>query len=164
MALQCLLCLCVCVPLLGCVQLNRTLWTVACQAPLFIGFSRQEYWSGLPFPSPEDLPNPGIKPKSPACISCIGRQVLSHLSHLGSPGERYCSCFWVTVSIFPIVFKICLHYSTRHHFLSIWYIPGNVLVLAIHQCTKQSLVLMEDTFQQQRIKGYREEMLGIMKK
>ena len=39
---------------------------VACQAPLSIGFSRQEYWSGLPFPSPEDLPNPEIKPGSPA--------------------------------------------------------------------------------------------------
>ena len=37
-----------------------------CQAPLSMGFSRQEYWSGLPFPSPEDLPNPGIKPRSPA--------------------------------------------------------------------------------------------------
>ena len=42
-----------------------TLWTVACQAPLFTGFSRQEYWSGLPFPSPRDLPHPGIKPRSP---------------------------------------------------------------------------------------------------
>ena len=40
--------------------------TVACQASLSMGFSRQEYWSGLPFPSPEDLPNPGIKPRSPA--------------------------------------------------------------------------------------------------
>ena len=39
---------------------------VAHQAPLSMGFSRQEYWSGLPFPSPEDLPNPGIKPRSPA--------------------------------------------------------------------------------------------------
>ena len=39
---------------------------VAYQAPLSIGFSRQEYWSGLPFPSPENLPNPGIKPGSPA--------------------------------------------------------------------------------------------------
>ena len=39
-----------------------TLWTVACQAPLSMGFSRQEYWSGLPFPSPGDLPNPGIEP------------------------------------------------------------------------------------------------------
>ena len=43
-----------------------TPWTVACQAPLSMGFSRQEYWSGLPFPSPEDPPNPGIKPWSPA--------------------------------------------------------------------------------------------------
>ena len=41
-------------------------WTVACQAPLSMGFSRREYWSGLPFPSPEDLPDPGIKPGSPA--------------------------------------------------------------------------------------------------
>ena len=40
-------------------------WTVACQAPLSMGFSRQEYWSELPFPSPEDLPDPGIKPRTP---------------------------------------------------------------------------------------------------
>ena len=44
----------------------ETLWTVACQSPLSMGFSRQEYWSGLPFPSPGDLPNPGIEPWSPA--------------------------------------------------------------------------------------------------
>ena len=42
-----------------------TLWTVAFQAPLSMGFSRQEYWSGLPFPSPGDLPDPGIEPRSP---------------------------------------------------------------------------------------------------
>ena len=41
------------------------LWTVAHQAPLSMGFSRQEYWSGLPFPSPGDLPDPGIEPSSP---------------------------------------------------------------------------------------------------
>ena len=40
--------------------------TVAHQVPLFVGFPRQEYWSGLPFPSPEDLPNPGIEPAFPA--------------------------------------------------------------------------------------------------
>ena len=40
-------------------------WSVACQASLSMGFSRQEYWSGLPFLSPRDLPNPGIKPQSP---------------------------------------------------------------------------------------------------
>ena len=42
-----------------------TPWTVPCQAPLSMGFSRQEYWDGLPFLSPGDLPDPGIKPGSP---------------------------------------------------------------------------------------------------
>ena len=56
--------LCVCV--LSHVQLFVTPWTVAHQAPLSMGFSRQEYWSGLPFPSPGDLPDPGIEPASPA--------------------------------------------------------------------------------------------------
>ena len=46
------------------VQLCVTLWTTAYQAPLSMGFSRQEYWSGLPCPPPEDLPNPGIEPKT----------------------------------------------------------------------------------------------------
>ena len=57
-----------------------TPWTVACQAPLTMGFSRQEYWSGLSFPSPGDLPNPGIGPMS------LELQADSiPLSHLGSP-------------------------------------------------------------------------------
>ena len=48
------------------IRLFVTPWTVAHQAPLPMGFSRQEYWSGLPFPSPGNLPNPGIEPGSPA--------------------------------------------------------------------------------------------------
>ena len=48
----------------SCVQLCVTLWTVVPQAPLSTGFFRQEYWSGLPYLSPEDLPNPGIEPVS----------------------------------------------------------------------------------------------------
>ena len=52
--------------LLSHVQLCVTPWTVACQAPLSMEFSRQEYRSGLSFPSPGDLPNPGIEPWSPA--------------------------------------------------------------------------------------------------
>ena len=48
------------------VRLFVTPWTVDCQAPLSMGFSKQEYWNGLPFPSPGDPPNPGIKPVSPA--------------------------------------------------------------------------------------------------
>jgi len=48
------------------VQIFVIPWTVALQAPLFMEFSRQEYWSGLPFPSPGDLPDPGIESMSPA--------------------------------------------------------------------------------------------------
>ena len=70
-------CVCVCIhiyiyivkvklKLLSHVRLFATPWTVAYQAPPSVGFSRQEYWSGLPFPSPGDLPNPGIEPGSPA--------------------------------------------------------------------------------------------------
>ena len=50
----------------SCVQLFETPWTVAYQASLSMGFSRQEYWSGLPSPPPGDLPKPGIKLMSPA--------------------------------------------------------------------------------------------------
>ena len=50
---------------LNCVQLFATPWTVAYQAPQFMEFSRQEYWSGLPFPSSRDLSDPGIEPWSP---------------------------------------------------------------------------------------------------
>ena len=47
---------------LRCVRFGGTLWNIACQAPLSMGFSKQEYWTGLPCPPPGDLPNPGIKP------------------------------------------------------------------------------------------------------
>ena len=60
--------------------------TVAYQAPPSMGFSRREYWSGLPFPSPGDLPNPGTEPGSPHC-----RQMLCRLSHQGSCGKTKCS-------------------------------------------------------------------------
>ena len=53
------------------VRLFETPWAVAYQAPLSMEFPRQEYWSGLPFPSPEDRPNPGIKSESPALASGV---------------------------------------------------------------------------------------------
>ena len=59
--------------MLSCVRLSATPWTVACQAPLFMGFSRQEYCSGWPFPPPGDLPDPGIKPVSLASPALAGR-------------------------------------------------------------------------------------------
>ena len=68
---------------LSCVRLFVTPWTAAYQAPLSVGFSRQGYWSGLPFPSPGHLPNPGIEPGLPHCW-----QTLYHLSHQGSLKEK----------------------------------------------------------------------------
>ena len=70
------------VKLLSHVRLFVTPWTVAHQAPPSLGFSRQEYWSGLPFPSPGDLPNPGIEPRSPA----FQAEVLTS----GPPGKPIC--------------------------------------------------------------------------
>ena len=55
------------------VQLCATPWTTACQAPLSIGFSRQEYWSGLPCPPPGDLPDPEIEPMSLTSPAMAGK-------------------------------------------------------------------------------------------
>ena len=65
------------------VQLFVTLWTVAHQAPLSMGFSRQEYWNRLPLPSPGDLPDPGIEPKSPTL-----QQMLYHSFNVGEHSVR----------------------------------------------------------------------------
>ena len=54
------------------VRLLATLWTVARQAALSVGFSRREYWSGWPFPSPADPPDPGIEPASPVSLALAG--------------------------------------------------------------------------------------------
>ena len=66
-------CVCVCALLLSHVQLFVTPWTVDCQASLSMEFSRQEYWSGLPFLPPGNLPDPGIDPASPASTALAGR-------------------------------------------------------------------------------------------
>ena len=63
-------------------QLFAMLWTVACQDPLSTGLSQQEYWSGLPVPTPGHLLDPGIEPASPAALALQADSLL--LSHLGS--------------------------------------------------------------------------------
>ena len=75
----------------SCVQLFVILWTVACQAPLLMGFSRQGYWSGLPCPPPGDLPDPGITSASPV-----------------SPELQADSLHWVTgeAAVYPQSLKI----------------------------------------------------------
>ena len=71
-----------CMCMLSSIKLFAILRTVACHAPLSMGFVRQEYWSGLPFPSPGDLPDPGIKPQSLASPALVGGFFTSEL-----PGE-----------------------------------------------------------------------------
>ena len=65
------------------VQFSATPWTVACQVPLSMAFSRQEYWRALPFPPPGDLPDPGIEPRTPA------QQVDSLLSELRAQSQDF---------------------------------------------------------------------------
>ena len=79
-----ILTLCFVVQLLSCVQLFATAWTVAHQPPLFMGFSRQEYYSGLPFPSPGDLPNQGIKP------TLLAWEVILYHWATGKPNAALC--------------------------------------------------------------------------
>ena len=62
-----------CVYMLSCVQLFVTPWTVAFQIPLFMEISRQEYWSGLPYPFPGVLPYTGIQPTSSVSLALAGR-------------------------------------------------------------------------------------------
>ena len=64
-----------------------TSWTVACQAPLSMGFPRQEYWSGLPFPSPGDLPDPAIEPGSPALQANSLLTVMREAHDIGAQGN-----------------------------------------------------------------------------
>ena len=74
---------------LSCVQLFATLWTVAHQAPLSMGFSRQEYWSGLPCPPPGDLPDPEIEPMSLTSPALAGRFFTTSTTSVQS-----LSCVW----------------------------------------------------------------------
>ena len=87
----------VCAQWLSCIWLFATPWTVAHQVLLSMGFLRQEYWSGLPFPLPGDLPNQG----SNSCLQCIGRQILYHLP------EMYFLQLWMKL-VCPLLHQLFL--------------------------------------------------------
>ena len=108
------------VKLLSCVQLSAIQWTVAYQIPPSMESSRQEYWSGLPFPSPGDLPDPGIKPRSPALqantllseppvlyLSCHRTEKTIHLKRLWGrfykPALRYSTLPEINYSVYEIL-------------------------------------------------------------
>ena len=88
------------------VLLFVTPWTVAHQAPLSMEFSRQEYWNGLPFPSPGDLPNPGIEPESPALqADALPSEPLGTFTHLFKRLFRD-SLAYLCVYIYMIVSRV----------------------------------------------------------
>ena len=88
------------------IGLSVTPWTVACQAPLSMGFSRHEYWRGLSFPSPGDLPDPGIKPASPISPVLAGRFFTTSATR---EAHLY-SSFWLLVPLRYIVIIITLEF------------------------------------------------------
>ena len=115
-----------------CDRLFVTLWTVAHQVPPSMGFSRQEYWSGLPFPSPGDLPNPRIEPRSPALqadaltVELPGKPKNTGVSSLSLRQKIFPSqelnrgllhCTWILYQLSyqgsPKIFTICYSKSLR---------------------------------------------------
>ena len=83
---------------LSCVWLFETQWTVAYQAPLSMGFSRQEYWDGLLFPSPGDLPDPGIEPRSPLRLLDPGQRFTIWATR--EVQMRWYATIWLEASLF----------------------------------------------------------------
>ena len=103
----------------SCVGLFASPRTVAHKAPLSVGFFRQEYWSGLPFPSPGDLPNPGTEPVSPVSLHC--RWVLYLLSHSAVCKFGRLTPFWsqhlqIFSPILWVAFLFCLWFICFVHF------------------------------------------------
>ena len=90
-------CICV-VQVHCCVRLFVTPWTVAHQAPLSMGFPRQEYWSGLPCPPPGDLPNPGIRPVCPALQA--DSLLIGHWGSLHQPLHLYTTPSYIDLTLF----------------------------------------------------------------
>ena len=100
------------------VRLFATPWGVACQAPLSVEFSRQEYWSGLPFPPTGDLPHPGTEPAAPVPLALQVNSLL--LSHQGIP----LTCLHVCTFFPPFV---CMTYSLT--------LPKNSIgIYILHSC------------------------------
>ena len=97
---------------------SETPWIIAYQAPLSMGFPRQEYWSGLPFPSPGDLPGPGIEPRSPT--------LQTDALPSEPPGNLYCTCFQKEFEVAKVIFLPSEHsnHVFSPFFLSFTLWPG----------------------------------------
>ena len=118
-----------CAQLLSRGQPFTTLWTVVCQAPLSMGFSRQKYLSGLPFPPPEDLPNPEIEPASLAFPSLAGGSFTTsvtweaHQLKLDSSKTIHLPIYWSQLSLL-LIESIHVPLLIHLHPLSLLWAPG----------------------------------------
>ena len=93
------------------VQIFVTIWTLACQAPVYMGFSRQEYWSGLPCPPPGNLPDPSIELRSPMSSALAGGLFTTSSSWEAKgtlPPRIQCAQFVLTISLLS---SHCLSYG-----------------------------------------------------
>ena len=118
-----------------------TSWTVACQDPLSMGFSRQEYWSGWPFPSPGDLPDPGIEPRSPA----LQADSLPTELRASFPTSKSCFVIWRNMlrpcccSVTKSYLTVCnpMNYST----------PGFPVLHCLQEFTQTHVHWVDDAIQ-----------------
>ena len=140
-----LVCVCVC-HVLSHVWLFVTPWTIACQASLSMGFPKQEYWGGLPFPPSEDLLDPGIEPTSKSLLRW--RWILTLLSYQGSPPNPK-----HTLVLECVCVCVCTHLRYRMDiFRRLWYfktldctkymLPWLRIVLSISWCTNTASVVL----------------------
>ena len=119
-----------CVYVFSHVQLFVTPWTVAHQAPLSMEFPRPEYWSELPFPTPGDLPNPGIEPQSLVSAALVCRFFTT-----ASPGkliEEGCLCILGCLCIGCVCVCVLVYNISAHLGPSCAHVTGNVFVLLGH--------------------------------
>ena len=105
------------------VLLYATPWNVGLQAPLSMGFSRQEYCSGLPFPPPGDLPDPGIEPASP---TLAGRFFTTVPPRKAITMTKDQSFVWPKLNVLRVVFFFLIFFDVDH-FLSLYWISYNIV-------------------------------------
>ena len=113
----------------SCVWLLTTLWTVAHQPPLSMGFSRQEYWSGLPYPPPGDLPDPEIEPVSLMSPALAGRFFTTSISW--EAGQRHTFYFFK-----KLTFEYMYDCFSDLQFYLLFYFP--LFALIIFCCLKKN--------------------------
>ena len=118
--------------LLSRVRFFATPWTVVCQAHLSMGFCKQGYWSGLPFPSPGDLPNPGVKPafsvspqdvvRDALCESVVLSMLIYSLGCVGSQLQHVAPCCgtWPSLQLGQIVSGACRLSACSEQTLQLW--------------------------------------------